>query len=74
MTNKRQCPNCQSTNRAEIIFGLIADMGEIEELIKNKKIVLGGCIVTGNDPKWECNECLTRWPSSMEWQIVRDSF
>ncbi len=61
MANKRKCPNCQSTNRAEILWGLPADMREIEDLIERKEIVLGGCIVTGNDPKWKCNECLTRW-------------
>ena len=60
MRNKK-CPNCQSTNHAEILWGLPADMREIEEQLERKEIVLGGCIVTNNDPKWECNECLTRW-------------
>ena len=61
MTNKVRCPNCQSTNHAEILWGLPADMMAIKEELDKKEIVLGGCIVTGNDPKWECNECLTRW-------------
>lgn len=61
MTNKRKWPNCQSNNRAEILWGLPNDMREIEELIELEEIILGGCIVTGNDPKWKCNECLTQW-------------
>ena len=61
MSNKRKCPNCQSTNRAKILWGLPADMGEIEEELERKEIVLGGCVVTGNDPKVECNDCGTRW-------------
>lgn len=58
---KAKCPECKSANRTEIIYGLITDMREIEEQLAREEIVLGGCIVTGNDPKWECNECLTRW-------------
>jgi len=61
MTYKTKCPNCQSTNHAEILWGLPADMRAIEEELDKKEIVLGGCVVTGDDPKWECNECLTRW-------------
>ncbi len=61
MSNKRKCPNCSSTNRAEILWGLPADMREIEKELERKEIVLGGCTVTGNDPKWECNDCGTRW-------------
>ena len=61
MVNKRKCPNCQSTNHAEILWGLPADMGEIEKELERKKIVLGGCVVTGDDPKLECNDCGTRW-------------
>ncbi len=61
MTYKTKCPNCLSTNYAEILWGLPADMREIEEELDKKEIVLGGCIVTGHDPKWECNGCRTRW-------------
>lgn len=46
MTNKRKCPNCHSTNYAEILWGLPDDIGVIEEGLKRKEMVLGGCIVT----------------------------
>ena len=52
MTDKTKCPNCQSTNYAEILWGLPADMKEIEEELEKKENVVGGCIVTGHDPKW----------------------
>ena len=61
MTNKRKCPNCQSTNRAKILWGLPADMREIEDQLDRQEIVLGGCCITVTDPKWACNECFTRW-------------
>ena len=57
---RNACLNCNSTNKAEIIYGLV-DMQEAEDLIENGKITLGGCNVTGNDPKWECNNCGTKW-------------
>ena len=61
MINKRKCPNCQSTSHAEILWGLPADMRLLEDALEKKEIVLGGCNVTSHDPKWECNECQTRW-------------
>lgn len=56
-----RCPICNSQNYAQILWGLPADMKEIEEELERKEIVLGGCVVTGDDPKHECNECRTRW-------------
>lgn len=40
---------------------LPADMRSFEDTLERKEIVLGGCTMTGNDPKWECNECRARW-------------
>jgi len=56
-----KCPECDSSSVAEILWGYPADMKELEKELDEKKIVLGGCIVTEHDPRWECNECLTRW-------------
>jgi len=40
---------------------LPADMREIEKELERKEIVLDGCCVTGNNPKWKCNDCGNRW-------------
>ena len=61
MSKKQTCPICNGKNIAKIFWGLPADMREMEGELERKEIVLGGCIVTGNDPKWRCNKCLTRW-------------
>jgi len=54
MVNKRKCPSsCSSTNRAKILWGLPVDMMEIENELEREEIVLGGCLVTENDPKME---------------------
>ena len=56
-----KCPKCNSSSVAEILWGYTADIRGLEKELDKKKIVLGGCIVTDHDPKWECNDCLTRW-------------
>ncbi len=59
--SKKTCPSCNDKNIAKILWGLPADMREIEEALERKEIVLGGCLVTSHDPKWECNDCGTRY-------------
>jgi len=55
------CPNCKKESIAEILWGYLPDMRAIEEKLEQKEIVLGGCIVTEHDPRWECNDCHYRW-------------
>ena len=59
---KRTCPKCKSKNIALLFWGYPADFDEsMEKQVERKEIVLGGCLVTDHDPKWECNECHNRW-------------
>lgn len=58
---KKTCPSCNGKNIAKILWGLPADMRSLEYALEEKEMVLGGCNVTGHDPKWECNECHHRW-------------
>ena len=55
------CPSCNGKNIAEILWGYPADMESIKGELERKEIVLGGCLVTNHDPKWECNDCHHRW-------------
>jgi len=57
---KKTCPSCNGKNIAKILWGLY-DISALEEELDSKKIVLGGCCVTGHDPKWECTDCYHRW-------------
>ena len=54
------CPECGKSWIAEIHWGYL-DVKVIEEKLEKKEIVLGGCIVTDHDPKWECNNCHHQW-------------
>ena len=57
----RICPKCDSKIIALIFWGYPGDMDWYLKAIDEKKIVPGGCMVTDNDPKWECNDCPNRW-------------
>lgn len=61
MPNVQQCPKCHSKNVAKIEYGYIRIDDDVEKLLKSGKIVLGGCVITGNDPKWQCNDCQQMW-------------
>jgi hypothetical protein len=56
---KAICPSCGSKNIAKILYGKPCFDEELEKKLASKKIKLGGCIITGNDPKYLCNECDT---------------
>ncbi len=52
-----QCPECGKFSIATIFWGYPGDMDWYLQAIKDKKIVGGGCCITKNDPKHECNYC-----------------
>jgi hypothetical protein len=55
------CPNCKRDSIAEIFWGYPGNLTAIEKQLEKKEIVLGGCIVSDHDPKWQCNDCNYRW-------------
>jgi len=54
-----ECPSCASNNIAAIAFGYPGP--EMMEESQRGKIVLGGCIVTDDDPEWHCKDCAHQW-------------
>ncbi len=57
------CPKCGSNHVARILYGLPADSDELKRELDAKRSVLGGCVVTDDDPEWHCNECRREWGS-----------
>ena len=58
MTKKiKHCPNCNSTSMAEILYGMPALSDKLDKALLERKIVLGGCMVTKDDPDFQCNDC-----------------
>ena len=53
----RKCPRCGSERIAKILYGMPAFSEELRLEMKVGRVVLGGCGVTGNDPRWRCLDC-----------------
>jgi hypothetical protein len=58
---KIECPECKSSSVALIFWGYPADMEWYLKACDTKEITPGGCCVSDNDPKWECNDCFFQW-------------
>ena len=56
---KLQSPQCGSKDIATITFGYPSP--EMIEGVDTGDIVLGGCCVTEDDPKWHCKDCKYGW-------------
>jgi len=63
---KGTCPKCGGTDITMILWGLPVFDRVLEKLVDQKKVVLGGCNVTGNDPKLECSDCHHQWGEKNE--------
>ena len=61
-----KCPHCNSTNIAEILYGMPAFSKELDKELKTGKIALGGCMITDEAPLFQCNECKKRWEKRFE--------
>ena len=57
----KKCPECGSVKIADILYGYPDFSKELERDIEDGRVQLGGCIVSGNDPVWECSECGTQF-------------
>ena len=47
-----KCPECGSIRIADILYGLPVWSQKLDEDLKVGKLVLGGCCITEDDPKW----------------------
>ena len=57
-----RCLACGSANVATIVYGMIVDEdGSLEEQIDNGEIVRGGCCISPESSRWECNDCHHRF-------------
>ncbi len=52
-----KCPKCGSNNYAEILYGLPVLYDELEDDSNNNKVLLVGCILFKDSPKYYCNNC-----------------
>lgn len=68
-----RCPECGSFNIAEIRWGMPAFTEELQKALDEGRVVLGGCCIALDDPKYECNACRYRFGKSgfaaLDWGI-----
>lgn len=56
------CPNFQSTDIIPITYGTPPLSGaRLVRAIESKEIILGGCYLCGDAPKWYCRSCEHRF-------------
>ena len=53
----RKCPSCGNSPLASILYGYVGFDGELQKKLEEGRIVLSGCCVSDDDPKWECTNC-----------------
>lgn len=63
------CPKCKSASILPIAYGMPGT--DLQRALERGEVAPGGCVVTGNDPKWECQACQHRWPN---WRHDRDQY
>ena len=53
--NRKKCLVCKEP-MARWVFGM-PDYESVKEGLENNTILIGGCIISDNDPKWTCLQC-----------------
>jgi hypothetical protein len=53
------CPQCNQMAAVEIIYGFPTK--RLLRQAERKEVVLGGCVVMGDDPDRRCLNCGHRW-------------
>ncbi|MBM3911214.1 MAG: hypothetical protein FJ356_06155 [Thaumarchaeota archaeon] len=59
MTDDFVCTKCGSKNTVRIVYGYPSEKTLVAA--KYGKVILGGCIISNNDPAWYCNDCQNQW-------------
>ncbi len=68
MEEKIKCPFCGSESIAEILYGMPAFSEELDRELEQKKIILGGCIISEDSPEFHCNKCHREWGMHMKFR------
>mgnify|MGYP000882296529 CR=1 FL=1 len=52
-----QCPQCGHGPLADIIYGFPIIDDDLIKRWNEGSIVIGGCVITGDEPRWACATC-----------------
>lgn len=59
----KKCPKC-GEKLLEIIYGMPGP--ELFEASERGEVILGGCCISENDPKYRCNKCKLDYSSNLK--------
>jgi transposase-like protein len=59
MNAKPTCPECGSKHVVRIAYGYPGP--EMMRDAERGRIVLGGCVIAADSPKWSCSDCRATW-------------
>ena len=54
---RHRCPRCASRGIARIMYGYPIFDDELQAQLDSREIVLGGCVLIGDDPEFRCHKC-----------------
>lgn len=57
----KKCERCLGARIAEILYGFPNLDSDLEAALEAGTTVLGGCVVTDDDPQWQCLDCGFEW-------------
>lgn len=68
----RRCPACGKATIIDIVYGYPSPEGTAAALAG--RIMLGGCCVSGRDPRWRCSACDTVvYPETLRGEMLDGS-
>ena len=68
MAKKLVCPKCGSRQAVEILYGYPSS--EALEAAERGEIMLGGCCISLDDPKYCCKECDYSWGDGLKLELM----
>lgn len=54
-----RCPKCGERKVLPIVYGLPGE--DLFEAAERKEVFLGGCVISDDDPVWQCGACGAAW-------------
>jgi hypothetical protein len=66
------CPVCLAPQTVVILWGMPGMDDELQRAMDEKRVVIGGCVVSLDDPKWECAECGAQLWADGRFEAARD--
>ena len=57
------CPKCKSTDVGNFFCGYYkqGENDSIDDAVRSNRLIPGGCILDGSNPKYRCNSCYYEW-------------